>query len=302
MRNTQLILAIMTMMVFGAACNKAEQSVQSDASAEAGYSEVVEGAFVSTEADASSKASNGSEPNALQFPDRAGNVDVNPKKHAEYMMKEGGMGLKLKEYSNGLKDIRLAIQKSGGYISSEGESREVQRIQNNLVIRVPSAQFDALVETLSDLAENVDYKNINVTDVSEEYVDIEARIKTKKEVEKTYTEFLGRARNIEEILKVENELRVIREEIESREGRLRFLKDRIAYSTLNLNVYEDLDFTGSISKKPGFLNKIGEGLATGWKGVLNVFIGIVYLWPVWLITGTLTYALIRRRKKRMKVQ
>lgn len=301
MKSSHVIKLLVGMLWLTVACNRSENAAAPDAGAEAGYSELVSEALESAETDAYSKASNGAEPKAMEFPDKA-TVDVPPSKHAEYMMKEGSMGLKMKSYTKDLQSVRDQIVKSGGYIASESESREVQRIQNNLVVRVPSPKFDALVQSLSDLADNVDFKNINVTDVSEEFIDIESRLKTKKEVEQTYIGFLSRARNIEEVLKVENELRVIREEIESREGRLRFLKDRIAYSTLNLNVYEDLDFTGSISKKPGFFNKIGEGLATGWKGVLNVFIGIVYLWPVWVIVGSLTLFIIRRRRQRMKAQ
>lgn len=190
------------------------------------------------------------------------------------------------------------VTKYGAYLGSENETKETYRISNDMVIRVSSAQFDALINGISDIASNIDFKRISATDVTEEYVDIQTRLKTKKEVEKRYIEFLSRAKNIEEVLKVENELRVIREEIEAKEGRLKFLNDRVAFSTINLNMYQNFDYSGSVSKKPGFLNKLGEGINAGWTGILNFMVMITYLWPVWLIGGALAFLWIKRIKAR----
>ena len=70
-------------------------------------------------------------------------------------------------------------------------------------------------------------KNVSVQDVTEEYLDIEARLKTKKEVEARYIEILkSKTKTVEDVLKAEEQIRIIREEIEAREGRLNYLKNQ----------------------------------------------------------------------------
>lgn len=280
------------------ACNKAENSTE-----EGYYSAEAD----QTKAEAAVPAEEGAvssshEPSAVSF----GDIQKMPLpeatvKNVSRLMKEGNMGCEVKDYPSDLAKIKAIIAKYQGYIGSENEVKEAYKIYNDLVIRVSGEHFEKMMEDISKVADNVDFRRISATDVSEEYFDLETRIKTKKEVEKRYVEFLTRAKNIEEVLKVENELRVIREEIEVREGRLKFLQDRVAYSTLNLNVYQNLDYTGSITKKPGFFNKIGEGLVAGWRGILNIFVALVYLWPVWvLLAAGLVWYIRRRRKNRQQ--
>ena len=265
------------------ACNKSDnQGEATYASAEA--------------ADETNYKSNGSEPNSMNF--EVKQEVVTAEKQVSKILKEGSLGCELKEYHKDKAAITELITKYGAYLGSESETKESYRISNDMVIRVSSVQFDALMNAISEVAANVDYKRITATDVTEEYVDIQTRLKTKKEVEKRYIEFLTRAKNIEEVLKVENELRVIREEIEAKEGRLKFLNDRVAYSTINLNIYQNLDYTGSVSKKPGFFNKIGEGISAGWTGILNFIVMFTYLWPVWLVGGGFLLFWLRRKNKK----
>ncbi len=216
-------------------------------------------------------------------------------KQPDKIIKEGFMSGTLKDYAKDKAGIMDIIKKSGAYISSENEMKETYKISNELMVRIESAKFDKLVDDLEAKFENLDYKRINATDVSEEYYDLETRLKTKKEVEKRYIDFLSKAKNIKEVLQVENELRVIREEIESKEGRLHYLIDKVGYSTLTLTIYQNLDYTGSVTKRPGFFNKVAEGFQTGWKGILNFFIFLAYIWPVWI--GLLILILIWRNRK-----
>lgn len=277
------------------ACNRSESN------GEAGYS-ADNDQTARAEASASEyapTAASGSEPKSISFDDigKEKNVAI-PLKNVAQMMKEGNITCELDNYATDKEKIRELVNKYGGYISSENEVRESYRVGNDLVIRVSSEKFEALVKEICNAVKSIDSKQITATDVSEEYFDLETRIKTKKEVEKRYVDFLSRAKNIEEVLKVENELRVIREEIEAKEGRLNFLKDRVSFSTINLNIYQNLDYTGAITKKPGFFNKLAEGFSTGWKGILNFLVMLVYLWPLWLIGGGLAFYFFRYRRKK----
>ena len=78
--------------------------------------------------------------------------------------------------------------------------------------------------------------------MTEEFIDIEQRLKNKKEVQRRYIEILqNKAKTVEDVLAAEDKIRIIQEEIESREGRLRYLKDNIALSTINIEMYQELE-------------------------------------------------------------
>lgn len=263
------------------ACNKSENTEESSIAAP----EV---------ADEASYKQSEAEPNTMDFEVKKESTEV--VKQVSKILKEGAMGCELKDYHKDKAAIMALMAKHGAYLGSESETKETYKISNDLIIRVSSTQFDALMLAIGEVADNIDYKRVTATDITEEFVDIETRLKTKKEVEKRYIEFLSRAKNIEEILKIENELRVIREEIEAKEGRLKFLNDRVAYSTINLNIYQNFDYTGASSKKPGFLNKLAEGISAGWSGILNFMVMLTYLWPVWLIGGGLFLFWLRKRR------
>jgi len=92
---------------------------------------------------------------------------------------------------------------------------------------------------------------------------------------------LKRANTIKDILAVENQLRIIREEIEATEGRLRYLDNRTSYSTINLTFYER---TGRIIRsRTGFFSKLSKAFRMGWQGLLMFIVGLGYIWPILLV-------------------
>jgi len=200
-------------------------------------------------------------------------------KQPDKIIKTANMSIQVEEFDSSLSKIRKTVNQFQGYISNENESHCSYQIYNTLTIRIPKDKFDGLISQFEKLATVVDSKNVNMEDVTEEYVDIETRLKTKKEVETRYLEILKQSKSITDILNVENELRVIREEIEAKEGRMKFLNDQIGLSTITLYVYQKYDNP----YEPGFFGKVGSAFSTGWKGLKLLFIGIIYLWPLWII-------------------
>jgi hypothetical protein len=217
------------------------------------------------------------------------------------IIKTADICYQVEKFNKSRRQILDVVNRFHAYVSAENQSNDGYRINNTLVIRAESAIFDTLVEALMAEAIYVEYKQISVQDVTEEFVDVVARLKSKKEMEAQYFEILKKARSIDEILAVQQYLRVIREEIESFEGRLKYLNDRVAYSTITLRFYEKLD---AISRQPdrSFGTKIAEAFSWGWSGLKTFFIGIIFLWPVWVILGITAWLLVffikRGRKKR----
>ena len=217
----------------------------------------------------------------------------------EKIIKSASISIEIEDYEESIAKIKESVKKWKAYISEEDERNYSYQISNTLIIRVPAKYFDSIITDFIKDVKQVDTKSISSLDVTEEYIDIETRLKTKREYEKRYLKLLAQAKNIEEILKVEEQIRIIREEIEAKQGRLKYLNDRIGYSTITLNIYQYFDDL----YKPGFFKNILDALQGGWKGLKYFIIGLFYIWPVWviLITGLILLRIYLRKRRAKKL-
>lgn len=122
--------------------------------------------------------------------------------------------------------VLTVAQEVGGYLARQDDS--------TVIIRVPADKFrDALarIEALGDVL----HRNVQALDVSEEFRDVQIRLRNAEQVRDRLAQLLEQARNVEESLRIEHELERLTGEIESMKGRLRFLQDRIAFSTITVN-------------------------------------------------------------------
>ena len=202
---------------------------------------------------------------------------------APKLIKNGYLTIEVENYKESRKKIKDLVIKNGGYLGNESETNETYRISNELTIRIPASAFDQMMEGLMAEGIKTDSKRIEVQDVGEEYADLTARIEAKKSVEKRYLEILNKANKISDILEVEEKLRVIREETEAAQGRVKYLESQVSMSTINLSLYKTLDTHYTPPSGPGFFARIWKGLVEGWESVLSFIVGVSYLWPLWLV-------------------
>ncbi len=210
------------------------------------------------------------------------------------LIKTGNVSFETENLAQTQLNILNAVKNLNGYISSDNEYKSYYQISHTLTIRVPADNFDKLISIISEGVEHFDNKSIDVQDVTEEYIDIEARLKNKKELEARYLQLLSKANTVTELLEIEREIGNLRAEIESIEGRLNSLKNRISLSTLTVTFYKE------IPNKTEFGGKMADGIGNGWDNLMWFFIGIINIWPFVLIFVGLTFWLIRWRKKRKK--
>lgn len=193
--------------------------------------------------------------------------------------------------------VLLLCRNHNAYISNEGLSNLENRFAYDLTIRIPDDQFDTFIKNLEDHAGKLEYKNVSVQDVTEEFIDTEARLKTKKELEARYRDLLKQAKTVSDVISVEAQLSNVRADIEVMEGRVRYLGDRVNYSTLEVTFYEitNGDF--------GFGSRFLQAAQHGWKNLLAFFIGLIYLWPfLLLLLGALYFLQRARRWKKTRIQ
>lgn len=221
-------------------------------------------------------------------------LNATTKTMEQKLIKNGDISFEVKSIKETKDFLQKVIAKHKGYISNERIEDYRVNPTEILTVRVPNSNFDGIINEIGLQVGEFDSKRINIDDVTAEFVDIEARLKNKKQLEGKYQELLAKANNMADILKIEKEISLIREDIESTEGRLRYLSNQVGYSTLIITYYEKRASAGF-----HFGSEISEALSNGGMGFLWFLIGITQLWPMWLIGGIIwyiSYKIIKRRK------
>ncbi len=194
--------------------------------------------------------------------------------------------------------VSSQIKKYNASIQNDSEEKSYNSVSRDLTIRIPSQNFDAFIQGISTGVPYFDTKEISSQDVTEEYIDVASRIKTKKVLEARYLELLKKATKVSEMMEVERQLSEIREEIEAKEGRLKYLKNRVAFSTVNLSFYKTLAQESGATVSYG--TKIGNAVKSGFNGISSFFIWVIEVWPFIIILVALIYLIRKRFKKKNK--
>jgi hypothetical protein len=112
---------------------------------------------------------------------------------------------------------------------------------------------------------------------------------------------LRQARNVEEILKVEAALGSLREEIEAKEGRMKYLAHQAEYSTILVSAYQTLPYTPPPkSDGQGFVGRLASSLVNGWAGFVDFTLDLVSAWPALILFCVLFYLIIKWVKRRRR--
>lgn len=208
------------------------------------------------------------------------------------LIKNGSVNFRVEDLAESRKQVDQLVKKYKGYISGENNFRSEYEISTNLTIRIPSDDFDVFIKELGKSTQYFDQQQVNVEDVTSEYIDVEKRLAIKKALEQRYEEILTKANKVEEIMNVEAQLNEVRSQIESMEGRMQYLKNQVNMATLNVNMYQ------RFSAPSSFFTQVGEGFKNGWSVFIKLILGIINIWPVIIILIAVVYLIIRRRKRR----
>jgi uncharacterized lipoprotein YmbA len=218
-------------------------------------------------------------------------VSVNEVSVSRKLIKEGLVQFETSDIEKTRSQIMAAVAANNAYVSSDKQNNLADKVSYELTIRIPTAKFDAFLNSATRDVLYFDNKEIDVKDVTAEYLDNEARLKTKKEIELRYRQLLGKASTVKDVLSIEKELGDIRTEIESLEGQLKFLADQVQFSTLRINFYKNT------STPTVFTYQISAAFVRGWENLLAIFLLAIDIWP-FLLLGTGIWFGVRKLSKR----
>jgi hypothetical protein len=188
------------------------------------------------------------------------------------IVRTGQASIEVDSLESSMADLRRIVQRVGGFVAdARVQSGRNQLRSATLELKVPADRFDDLTEGLRPLG-RLQFVNVAAEDVSEEFVDVTARVANSHRLEERLVELLRtRTGKLQDVLSVERELARVREEIERMEGRLRFLKASAQLSTLSVNLYEPAPLVASHPGK----SVIGEAFKTAWRNFVGVVAGVI---------------------------
>jgi len=226
---------------------------------------------------------------------------VKPEVTSKKIIKDGRLGLQVDNLQIAKQKIDSLVKSAGGYYANENLKNSENQYGYELVIRIPVVNFERFVGSAEKGSSKILYKEIQARDVTEEFVDLESRLNSKRNSLARYNEIMKKANSVKDIIEIEESIRVLQEEIESTQGRLRYLSNCIDFSTLNMTISTQKDFTFKPVKRDSFWEKLKESIADGWYGLVDFILEFFGLWPYLILIIPIGF-LIRRLRKKWKLR
>lgn len=152
----------------------------------------------------------------------------------------------------------------GGYVLSTSTAGDEAR-SGSLVMRVPAERFEQALSALKDIALRVTSETVRGEDVTQQFIDLEARLRNLRAQEAVLLRLMDRAQSVSDTIRVQNQLTGVQLDIERIRGRLRYLEDQTAMSTISVSMRE------RGAPAPG---RAGV-LQRAWERAIEVALGIV---------------------------
>lgn len=226
------------------------------------------------------------------------------------IIRNADLMLETESPSEGQRKVAAIAEARGGFVvtsdarqrQTDGESRPEMVV--TVVARVPAAQFTAALDEIRALGSRVHQEKITGQDVTEEYMDLEARIRSKQALEAQFLEIMKQARSVTDALEVQRQLSEVRSEIERLEGRRRFLENQSSLSTITVTLQPSQPLVNT----SGFFYKVKRAFGSGVDVAASItlfliqfiiaiipVVVLIFL-PIWLL---LRYLLRRWRRTRL---
>ncbi len=219
------------------------------------------------------------------------------------IIKTAELKLKVDDFLETFETVQGIVDSEGGFIADSSTYKsEEDTMSGDVTIRVDPDKFVSLIDKIKVLGD-LEYQRITGEDITKEYYDLEARLKSKENTERRLLELLAKqTKSVKDILEVEIELGRVREEIESMKGTLRYYDNLVGLSTVHLNMYEPEPLALSASR---IFGPIKEALRDSLVILSESFAAMIYFLMVvipWAILGVCLFYIIRAivRKSRKK--
>lgn len=222
-----------------------------------------------------------------------------------------------KDFDTALETLKNRIAENGGYVEKSdvtgGESIGSNRKSSRnavYTIRIPAEKLDNFLEKTEDML-NIISSSESTTDVTLEYYDIEARMKTLEAKKAALEKMLEQAETLSDIRTLQDDLYQVIGEIESYRSRLNVIDSKVNYSTVELTITEVIEYTEVQVEEPTFGERISTTFIKTWRGFWEFcqdlavfFVGAMPVLLVFALIGVGVFLIVhlvkRRNRKRLE--
>lgn len=192
------------------------------------------------------------------------------------IIRNGDFTIESKTPSEDQRKIASIVESLGGFVvtSEFKQTANTDGSSVNIIVRVPSAQFDKAINEIIKTGSQVLYKKTSGKDVTEEFVDLEARLRAKHALENQYLEIMKRSVKISDVLEVQEKLTEVRTELEQMEGRRRYLDNQASLSTINVTLQSPSVIVAATQN--GFWRSIKNSFGDGVDEAVGIVLGVVH--------------------------
>jgi len=211
------------------------------------------------------------------------------------IVKRGNANIEVQSFDSSISKIKELTSNFGGYITNSNMwTSDSGNKSGNITVKIPEKRFEEFGDSLNQVGE-IKSKETSAYDVTEEYIDLQARLKNLRNQEKRYTELLSMAKDVQDVLAIESQLGRIRNEIESYEGRIKYLDNTTSFGTFYINLYEPEEIVHEWGIKKAFDRAIDAFIVS----IAGIIILGGFLIPILIVLGII-YLAIKYIKKRVK--
>lgn len=218
------------------------------------------------------------------------------------VIKRGSLSLLVKNTLEAVKGVQEAAEELGGFVLSSRTwytDEKQERMKGEVTIKVPGEKFSEAMDKLKALALKVVSEQTSGQDVTEEYTDLESRLRNLEATETQLLEIMKRAGKISEVLEVQKELTRVREQIETTKGRMKYLEESAAMSTITVYIAteeEELPIVEERWRPIKVVKDALRSLVAFWQRVANILIWSAIFFSPFLVIGLIIW-LIRKLRK-----
>lgn len=215
------------------------------------------------------------------------------------IVRTASLNLVVADLSETLGQIESLAGRLDGFVVSSSRSEDRAA---SISIRVPADSFPQAMSELREMAVRVEQESTQSRDVTEEYVDLEARLRNLEASEKQLLTFMERTEKMEDVVAVFRELSSVRERIETTRGRMQYLERTSAMSLINVSLRPVSSPEPVV--KPGWsawetVKDAARGLSSLGQGVASAAIWVLVLAPVWLPVLLIVFFVGRRLLRKL---
>jgi len=233
----------------------------------------------------------------MSSPEQVSTVDPVKPVAEKKIIRSGTLSIEAKDVKESKAGLDNTLKKFQGYYENESATNADTYTSYDLVVRIPSANLDKFLSELERGKDKITEKSLKAEDVSTQYYDVESRLKSKRAYLERYQQMVSSAKSVKDLLEIQEQIRMLQEEIDASESVLRSMSGQVNYSTLTIRLFEEKANLPMGSNS--FMTRVKEAFAFGWNLIENLALGVIGLWPVVLLVAAVVYVLrtIRKRKR-----